>query len=210
MVSIVTTGIVRGWRRFDAVGLSAVVLTVNAITFLGIAAVGALFLAFFFADEAETWAHLWPLVAGWVTAAALGAANAVVAFRFARRPGDGPRVSDGTVALVTAVSTGALLVLPNSADAGLLFLAAPFALANVAAAWFLYGAAYAPSPAIEFPVFAPAHEPLLMPDLSETPLLPSVLLTPSSGAFRGLRGRAAMTTLGGVQLPRRARRTTRR
>jgi hypothetical protein len=231
MVSIVTTGIVRGWRRFDAVGLSAVVLAVNAIVFLGIAAIGALFLTFFFADESESWSRLWPLVAGWAAAAALGTANAVVAARFARRPADTPRVSDGTVALITAVSAGALLVLPSSASTALLFLAAPFALANVGAAWFLYGAAYAPPQPIEFPSFVPAADQApefdptaafdpaafdlagpLMPAAGATmrPFIPSALLSPNSGAFRGLRGRAATTTLSGIRLPRRARRTPKR
>ncbi|MEU4690221.1 hypothetical protein [Actinoplanes sp. NPDC023714] len=156
MVSIGTAAIGRGLRRLDTVHGAMIVLTVNAIVFSGIAGVGALFLMFFFADETGTWGRLWPLVAGWVAAAALGAASAISTVRFARRPHEAPRVWDGVTALVTAVASGAWLILPEAASPVVLFTAAPFAIANVAAAWVLFGAANAPAPATEFPAFTPA------------------------------------------------------
>ncbi|BBH68128.1 hypothetical protein ACTI_48130 [Actinoplanes sp. OR16] len=220
MVSIGTTMIGRGLRRLDMVGGSAIVLTVNAIVFSGIAGVGALFLIFFFADETGTWNRLWPLVTGWAAVTALGAANAYATVRFARRPHESPRVSDGVIALITAVTAGVWLVLPSASPVAV-FTAAPFALANVAAAWFLFGAAYAPTPVAEFPAFTPADRAESgVTDISEmspthrTPedlgTAPRGLMIESSGAFRGLRGRAALNSLGGIQLPRRARVKARR
>ncbi|MEU8239969.1 hypothetical protein AB0C07_17120 [Actinoplanes missouriensis] len=137
-------------RRPDAVSGSAIVLTANAGVLAFLTVVGALFLLFLFGDEDGTWRRLWPLVAGWVVTAGLATANAMVTIRFARRPADAPRTTDAAVALVTAVVATLLLAFAASTP-GLLLAAAPFALANVAAAWFLYSAARIAEPVTEFP-----------------------------------------------------------
>ena len=73
-----------GWRRGDVVTTAAVVLTVDAVLMLVIAAVGAPFVLSFFADGTGTWGRLWPLVTGWLAAGAFGLFCARTAVRFTR------------------------------------------------------------------------------------------------------------------------------
>ncbi|MEU4557931.1 hypothetical protein AB0F72_06060 [Actinoplanes sp. NPDC023936] len=228
-------------RRPDAVSGSAIVLTANTGVLAFLTAVGALFLLFLFGDEDGTWQRLWPLVAGWVVAAGLATANAVVTVRFARRPADAPRPADAAVALTTAVVATLLLALSASTP-GVVLAAAPFALANAAAAWFLYSAGRATAPDAAFPETGGFTESdldlftesdLLADDLGtpeqahylDRPEQADDLGTPEQAGDRGApdqaaepaatpppalrrrprrRSRAALHTLRGIQLPRRA------
>ncbi|BAL90776.1 hypothetical protein AMIS_55560 [Actinoplanes missouriensis 431] len=238
-------------RRPDAVSGSAIVLTANAGVLAFLTVIGALFLLFLFGDEDGTWQRLWPLVAGWVVTAGLATANAMVTIRFARRPADAPRPSDAAVALMTSV-VAALLLAFSASTPGLLLAAAPFALANAAAAWFLYSAARVAEPVAAFPfpfpddgAFTESDLDLLtggdplpedpdapnpdapnpdapnpdapglgLPDLdapagdldAEPAVIPPPMIASSALPRRPRRrSRAALHTLRGIQLPRRAR-----
>ncbi|AEV83661.1 Replicase polyprotein 1ab [Actinoplanes sp. SE50] len=128
-----------GWvRRMDAITGGAIVLTVDAVIFLMTALVGAPLLLFFMADD-EGAGPLWPYATVWGVSAVLGAGSAAVAYLIGDRGTRGIRQIGASIALTTAVATGALVVGAIESSPVLAMVSALFAAANVGAVKMLLG-----------------------------------------------------------------------
>ncbi|MEV4343046.1 hypothetical protein AB0J83_01005 [Actinoplanes sp. NPDC049596] len=219
-------------RRMDRVTNAAIVVTTDAVLFLTIAVVGVPFLMFVFADETGTWDRLWPYVGVWVVAAVSGAACAAAAYGLARSGTRLARHGGAAAALGAAVMAPAVSLLLGS-NLVIVWVSAAFAVANLIAAFVLYNIqepSFAgfepaprplePSPPADAPDLADGDDPVTPDEAHELYQRPEpttqagakptidLQLHPRPGTTRRRpRGQAALHTLGGIQLPPRARRT---
>ncbi|WP_157411526.1 hypothetical protein [Actinoplanes rectilineatus] len=207
-------------RRFDAVGSAAIVLTVDAVVLLGITLVGLPFLIFLLADETETTGRLAPLAAGLAATAILGAVSTLAAVRFTSREAYSLRRL-GTTAVVGTAAAAAVLVATSVTSMPLAAaLAALFVAANLAAAPVLarHTPAVAAQEAEEADIldFEPTPDPDAEPDAEpiveaaepvETSVDEAAPPVPVAATVpRRRRNQAALHTMAGLRLPRRAHR----
>ncbi|WP_285472476.1 hypothetical protein [Actinoplanes sp. NBRC 101535] len=218
-------------RRFDAVGSAAIVLTVDAVVLLGITLVGLPFLIFLLADETETTGRLAPLAAGLAATAILGAVSTLAAVRFTSREAYSLRRL-GTTAVVGTAAAAAVLVatsvtsMPLAAALAALFVAANLAAAPVLARHTPAVAAQEAEASEEADIldFEPTPDPDAEPDAE--PIVETAFETAVEAAEpvetsvdeaappvpvaatvpRRRRNQAALHTMAGVRLPRRAHR----
>ncbi|GIF03878.1 hypothetical protein [Actinoplanes siamensis] len=218
-----------GWvRRMDAITGGAVVLTVDAVVFLMTALFGAPFLLFFLADGDDPGAPIWPIATVWVVSAILGSASAAAAYLIGDRGTRRIRQAGGVTALTTAAATAVLVATSVSASPVLAAVSALFAAANLGAVKLLLTPEPEPAPAAlpeAFLLAAPLAEAEVrtretieiqvrreLPETgdAEEPVEAQEKPAAEYARPRRPRGPAALHTLGGVRLPPRARRHTRR
>jgi hypothetical protein len=207
--------------RIDTVMAAAIVLTVDAVVLLAVAVIGVPFLMLFFGDENGTWGRLWPLIVAWVVAVVLAALCATAVARLAGWGSFSVRRISTGAAVAVAVTAAVLAAGSIGSNPGWLLLGLPFAVANLAAALVFAGPERATAAADRFPRFTPAapvetvdEAAYARPEETEEPdpvrthdtidLLAHAPRPPRKAPRK--RGPAALRTLTGVQLPRRARR----